>query len=67
MSATEILDQIDRLPAEVQQEIFVQLTKKVMAANGQSLKPWLGKQLSFDEACDVVFRENRELLQALAK
>jgi hypothetical protein len=30
-------------------------------------KPWLGKKLSFEEACDVVFRENRELLSALAK
>ena len=30
-------------------------------------KRWLGKKLSFEEACDVVFRENHELLGLLAK
>ena len=67
MSATEILRQIDKLPVEEQQEVFVQLTKKVLGAQARETKPWLGKKLSFDEACDVVFRENRELLNALAK
>jgi hypothetical protein len=67
MSAAEILQQIDELPLEQQQEIFVQLTKKVVGGSGHDPKPWLGKKLSFDEACDVVFRENRELLRALAK
>ena len=67
MSATEIMRQIDKLPFEEQQEIFVQLTKKVVGGKGREPKPWLGKKLSFDEACDVVFRENRELLNALAK
>ena len=67
MSATEIIEQIDQLPTEAQKEIFVFLTKKVVG--GQSAKPalWMGKKLSFEEACDVVFRENRELLSALAK
>jgi hypothetical protein len=67
MSATEIMQQIEKLPFEEQQEIFVQLTKKVVGSKGSEPKPWLGKKLSFDEACDVVFRENRELLKALAK
>jgi hypothetical protein len=67
MSATEIMEQIEKLPVAEQQEIFVRLTKKVVGDNGHEPKPWLGKKLSFDEACDVVFRENRELLSALAK
>ena len=67
MSATEIMDQIEKLPLGEQEEIFVLLTRKVVGAKGQGPKPWLGKKLSFDEACDVVFRENRELLHALAK
>lgn len=67
MSATEIMEQIEKLTAEEQQEVFIRLTKKVVAGSGHEPKPWLGKKLSFDEACDVVFRENRELLQALAK
>jgi hypothetical protein len=66
MSATEIIKEIDRLPVEDQKEIFVFLTKKVISAEVPS-KQWLGKKLSFEEACDVVFRENRELLSALAK
>jgi hypothetical protein len=67
MSTTEIMQQIERLPAEEQKELFVFLTKKVIGGEGAKSKPWLGKKLSFEEACDVVFRENRELLSALAK
>lgn len=67
MSATEIMRQIEELPAKEQEEIFVLLTKKVVGSRGEGAKPWLGRKLSFEEACDVVFRENRELLSALAK
>ena len=67
MSATEIMQQIEELPVKEQQELFVLLTKKVAGGQGASAKPWLGKKLSFEEACDVVFRENRELLSALDK
>jgi hypothetical protein len=67
VSAVEIMQQIEELPLEEQQEIFVLLTKKVLGSPGANAKPWLGKKLSFEEACDVVFRENRELLSALAK
>lgn len=67
MSATEIMQQIEGLPAKEQEELFVLLTQKVMGHRGGNAKPWLGKKLSFDEACGVVFRENRELLSDLAK
>lgn len=67
MSANEIMRQIEELPAKEQEEIFVFLAKKVVGSKGVSAKPWLGKKLSFEEACDVVFRENRELLSDLAK
>jgi len=59
--------QIEDLPATEQQELFVLMTKKVIGSKGAGAKPWLEKKLSFEEACDVVFRENRELLKALAK
>lgn len=67
MSATEIMQQIEELPPTEQQKLFVFLTEKVVGARAEGAKPWLGKKLSFDEACDVVFRENRQLLSALAK
>ena len=67
MSATEIMHQIEKLPEKEQQKLFVFLTQKVMAAQPEGTKQWLGKKLSFEQACDVVFRENRELLSALAK
>jgi hypothetical protein len=67
MSATEIMRQIEALPVEEQEALFVLLTKKVVGCRNGATKPWLGKKLSFEEACDVVFRENRELLSALAK
>ena len=66
MSANEIMEQIDHLPMEDQKAIFVFLTKKVIGGESGSSR-WLKKNLSFEEACDVVFRENRELLSALAK
>jgi hypothetical protein len=67
MSATEIMDQIEKLSEKEQEKIFVFLTKKVVSGQKENVKPWMGKELSFEEACDVVFRENRELLSALAK
>jgi hypothetical protein len=67
MSKTEFIEQIDKMSFEEQQEIFVYLTKKVVGRSGRDSKRWLGKKLSFDEACEVVFRENRELLSQLAK
>jgi hypothetical protein len=67
MSASEIMQRIEELPEREQEEVFIFLTKKVVGSRNSSAKPWLGKKLSFEEACDVVFRENRELLSALAK
>jgi len=67
MSATEIMRQIEALPAKEQEELFVLLTQKVIGSRSGVANRWLGKKLSFEEACDVVFLENRELLSALAK
>ena len=67
MSAIEIMQQIEQLPEKEQQELFVLMTRKVVGSHDANSQVWLGKKLSFDEACDVVFRENRELLSALAK
>ena len=67
MSATEIMRRIEELSVKEQQELCVMLTRKVAGGQGANAKPWFGKKLSFEEACDVVFRENRELLSALAK
>jgi 5-carboxymethyl-2-hydroxymuconate isomerase len=67
MSATEIMQQIEELPDKEQQELFVFLTQKIMGGKSADAKQWLGKKLSFEQACDVVFRENRQLLNALAK
>jgi hypothetical protein len=67
MSATEVMEEINKLPPEEQKKLFVFLTEKVMASHGPIATPWLGKKLSFEEACDVVFSENRQLLSLLAK
>ena len=61
------MQRIEELPAKEQEELFILLTKKVVGSRCAGTKPWLGKKLSFEEACDVVFRENRELLSDLAK
>jgi hypothetical protein len=67
MSATEIIAEFEKLPSDEQKEVFVCIAEKIIASQSPNAKPWLGKKLSFDEACDVVFRENRELLALLAK
>jgi 5-carboxymethyl-2-hydroxymuconate isomerase len=67
MSAVEIMQQIEELPDQEQQKLFVFLTRKIMSGKSADAKQWLGKKLSFEQACDVVFRENRQLLNALAK
>ncbi len=67
MSATDIMEQIDKLPAEEQEKVFAFVAGKIVSKRGADAQRWLGKELSFEEACDVVFRENRELLSLLAK
>jgi hypothetical protein len=67
MSAAEIMQQIEGLPDKEQRELFVLMTRKIMSGKDENAKQWLGKKLSFEQACDVVFRENRQLLSALAK
>ena len=67
MNAAELIEQIDKLPSEEQKKIFVFLTKRIMSRQEDQGKRWVGKKLSFEEACDLVFRENPELLGLLAK
>jgi hypothetical protein len=67
MSASEVIDQIEKLPSAEQEKVFTFLAEKIVRSRGTESKQWVGKKLSFEEACDVVFRENRELLALLAK
>ena len=59
--------EIEGLPQNEQERVFIMLAKKVIGTRTANPKQWLEKKLSFEDACDVVFRENRELLGALAK
>jgi hypothetical protein len=67
MSATEVIEEIEKLPSREQEKVFAFLAGKVMSSRGGDAQRWLGKKLSFEEACDVVFRQNRELLGLLTK
>lgn len=67
MSATQVISEINNLPPAEQEEVFTYLAQKIITKSDSTMKPFLGKKLSFDEACDAVFRENRELLSLLAK
>jgi hypothetical protein len=67
MSATEIIEQIDKLPSNEQEQVFTVLAGKIIQRRAPDAKRWLDRKLSFEEACDVVFRENRELFALLAK
>lgn len=67
MSAIEVIAEIEGLPQEEQRQVFVFLAQKVAATPVTATQPWVGKKLGFEEACDVAFRENRELLSLLAK
>jgi len=61
-----MMRQIEELPVQEQEELFVLLTQKVLGDRRSGTQPWVGQRLSFDQACDVVFRENRQLLSELA-
>lgn len=67
MSATEVMTEISKLPDEEQKQVFVFLAEKLLPEAKPNSKQWLGRKMTFEEACDVVFRENRELLALLAK
>jgi len=67
MSTAQVIEEIERLPQDEQQAVFVFLARKVASAPPATAKPWLGRKLSFEEACDVVFRENHALFSLLAK
>jgi hypothetical protein len=67
MSATEVMAEIKKLPAAEQKQVFLVLAEKLLPQCRANPRSWLGRKLSFEEACDVVFRENRELLSLLAK
>jgi len=67
MSATEVMAEIEKLPAAEQKQVFVFLAEKLLPQNRSNARQWQGRKLSFEEACDMVFRENRELLSLLAK
>ncbi len=67
MSANEVLEQIEKLPAQEQEQVFTALAGRILARRDNDSKRWVGKKMSFEEACDVVFRENHELLGLLAK
>lgn len=61
------MNAIEQLPGKEQEDLFLLLARKLMSRRGPADQSMLGKSLSFEEACDVVFRENRELLGLLAK
>jgi hypothetical protein len=67
MNAVELHQQIEALPEHEQERLFVFLTEKIMNRRSANAAQWVGRKLSFNEACDVVFHENRELFRALAK
>jgi hypothetical protein len=67
MSANEIITEFDKLSAREQEEVFALIAGKFVAKQAPNSNPWLGKKLSFDEACEIVFCENRELFALLAK
>ena len=67
MNAAEVIAELKKLPIKEKEDVFAHLTQEVTAARGGQIKPWLEKKLTFEEACEVVFRENRELLGLLAK
>ncbi len=67
MSAAQVMDEIEKLPFEEQKRVFVLLAQRVVAQQSPNAKEFLGRKLSFEQACDLVFHEHRDLLRLLAK
>lgn len=72
MSANEVIAEIKRLPRSEQTVVLSFLVGELAAdriateATPGSGK-WIGREMGFDEAAQVVFAENRELLRRLAQ
>ena len=67
MSATEVIAELNKLPPGEQKQVLVFLAQKLAPNVAADPKRHLGRQMSFEEACEVIFRENSELLSLLAK
>lgn len=67
MSVSEIIAELEKLSAEERKEVFANLISKMMTEQNSNSAQWYGKKLFFEQACDVVFRENNELFALLAK
>ncbi len=67
MSAAQVMDEIEKLPFEEQKRVFVLLAQKVVPQQSPNAKEFLSQKLNFEQACDLVFHEHRDLLRLLAK
>lgn len=68
MSATQVIEEIDKLPVSEQREVFTALAQRMMTLQEKvEGENHLGRKYSFEEACELVFRENKDLLRLLAK
>jgi hypothetical protein len=64
MSATEIIEQIKKLPSEEQQKLAAYFDEVKREASGKSAS---GVSAEFERIADKVFQDNAELFRKLAQ
>ena len=67
MSVDEVIAAIEKFSSKEQEKVFSFMVGNLLQRSSHEPKRWLGRKLSFEEPCDVVFREKRELLSLSAK
>jgi hypothetical protein len=67
MSAIEVINEVQELPLQEQEQVLDFLQKKLRLCKSDRGDVKHATDADFEKAADKVFRENRELLSALAK
>jgi hypothetical protein len=67
VSATEVIEEIKKLPGEEQDKVFVFLTEERRRRTGEASDVSYIDGPTFKEAKDLVLKENAELLRRLAQ
>jgi hypothetical protein len=66
MSAEQIIAEIERLPEAEQRQVFSAVAT-MASKNGGVEESSYNRRMSFEEAADLVFRENSEAFKKLAQ
>lgn len=67
MSATQIIAEIERMPVSELEQVYSAVALKLAREKGVSGADLYARKMTFDEARELIFRENKEAYHRLAQ